>query len=871
MATKSQIGAVISIEGGSAYLKTIKQINEYTKQFETEMKALTSSFDKNGKSVEQLRKQKEALLKVINSEKDKLAQQKKMMDNIIKASKDATVTDEKWATALRTVQTEINETTANINRLEQEMNELGQNTALTLMVDAWENATDKVGEAMQKVGGAMTKYLTLPIVGGLTASVKTAADFESSFTGVKKTVDEIVDDNGELVYSYDDLKNELRRIPLETASTYEQVMGIAQAAGQLGVEADQIPKFAKNIVMLGDSTNVAYGEGATTIAQFMNIVGDSTDTVDKFGSSLVVLGNKTATDEASILALATRMASASHLIGLTTPEILGLAASMSALGVTAEAGGTAISTTFQMITKSVASGDDNLKKFGEIANMSAEEFADAWRSKPLEAFQELIKGMGKLDGEDLIMFMDELGWAGIRQSDLIRRLTSDFDGVSEAVKLATDNYISNEEAIDGQNALTKEANEVYDDFNAKVSQLKESVKLFGSSIGEQLIPMLIPLVEKLTDFFDRMSQLDEETLKSIGIVGGLIAIIGPLIAVVGTIRIQMTKWKAVMAVLKGADGLGGLGEAVGGGGGGLIGKLNTLSDVMGGLIGKGEDLAGSILNTVVPALEGSGMISLGGALAGATIAYGGAYAAATVMNDKMYESAEACEYVAKRYHWSEDKVNQFGYTWTEAGHLVEMATTNMYNTSLEDGALLVDNIDAMRQKVAELPVEVASGISEGESQVQQAAFKIPMTGVEAMKPPVEEAYGYGAELAENFASGISSGTGSVESAVAGLADIVRAYIHFSEPDVGALSDFHTWMPDMMKGLADGIDDNAYLVESAISRVADTLSLRNRMSSGNTVSINNSFTMNGAQFNEYEARKFANYITAQVNENLGRMV
>lgn len=53
---------------------------------------------------------------------------------------------------------------------------------------------------------------------------------------------------------------------------------------------------------------------------------------------------------------------------------------------------------------------------------------------------------------------------------------------------------------------------------------------------------------------------------------------------------------------------------------------------------------------------------------------------------------------------------------------------------------------------------------------------------------------------------------------------MSSYLHFSEPDVGALSDFHTWMPDMMRGLAQGIDDNLYLVDNAISRVADTLGI-----------------------------------------------
>lgn len=870
MATKSQIGAVISIEGGSAYLKTIKQINEYTKQFKTEMEALTSSFDKNYKSIGQLKKQKEALLRVIDSEKDKLAQQKKMMDNIIQASKDAKVTDEKWATALRNVQTEINETTANINKLEQEMKELNEDNALTLFVDAWENASSKTGEALQKIGGAMTKYLTVPIVTGMVASIKVASDFQSSFTGVTKTVDEIVDANGNVVYSYEQLEKELRQIPLETSSSYEQVMSIAEAAGQLGIAANEIPKFTKNVTMLGDSTNVAYDEGARSIAQFMNIVGDGTETVDKFGSSLVALGNNTATDEASILALATRMASASHQIGLSTPEILGLSASMSALGVTAEAGGTAFSTTVQMITKSVAKGDDNLKKFAKVSGMTAEEFADTWRREPVVAFQELIKGMGNLEGggEELITFMDELGWAGIRQSDLIRRLTSDYDGMTDAIKIAKDNYITDEQSDTGMNALTTEAEKRYATFAAQISQFKESVKQLADAIGQQLIPVLQPFVDKLTDIVEGFSQMDDGTKNAIIGLLGFVAIAGPVIGAIGGIIIWVARLKSAFNTLKGAEGVGGVVEAMGGGagasaagGGGLIGGLKTF--------------AGNISSKLSPAISNAiPLFAKLGGVAGLTFAMfkrGEQQFENGSMDEYLKSNAAAAENVAKNLGWTEEKVNSLGYTWTETGHLIALASQNMYTTALEDGTLMIDRTQEMRDQLAQLPTEMATGITEGESKVQSAAFKIPMTGVEAMRPPVDQAYGYGNELAVNFANGITAGTGAVEAAVSGLASIVSAYIHFSEPDKGALSDFHTWMPDMMNGLAKGIEDNAYVVESAISRVADTLAIGNRMRAGNSISISNSFTLNGASYNEYEARKFADYITDRVNENLGRMV
>ena len=58
--------------------------------------------------------------------------------------------------------------------------------------------------------------------------------------------------------------------------------------------------------------------------------------------------------------------------------------------------------------------------------------------------------------------------------------------------------------------------------------------------------------------------------------------------------------------------------------------------------------------------------------------------------------------------------------------------------------------------------------------------------------------------------------------VSGIADTIRSYLHFSVPDVGPLTDFESWMPDFMNGLADGINKSKKVVAKAVSGVADTM-------------------------------------------------
>ena len=89
---------------------------------------------------------------------------------------------------------------------------------------------------------------------------------------------------------------------------------------------------------------------------------------------------------------------------------------------------------------------------------------------------------------------------------------------------------------------------------------------------------------------------------------------------------------------------------------------------------------------------------------------------------------------------------------------------------------------------------------------------------------VSSALHWGRDLISNIISGITSKISSLVSAISDVAGKISSYLHFSEPDIGPLSDFHTWMPDFMGGLAKGINDNMYLVEDAMSNLADSMSM-----------------------------------------------
>lgn len=86
-----------------------------------------------------------------------------------------------------------------------------------------------------------------------------------------------------------------------------------------------------------------------------------------------------------------------------------------------------------------------------------------------------------------------------------------------------------------------------------------------------------------------------------------------------------------------------------------------------------------------------------------------------------------------------------------------------------------------------------------------------------------EALRWGRDIVDGIADGIRGAIGKVTGAVRGVADKIRSFLHFSEPDVGPLSDFHTYMPDMMSGLADGIKAGIPMLQKAAGLAAGAIS------------------------------------------------
>lgn len=55
-----------------------------------------------------------------------------------------------------------------------------------------------------------------------------------------------------------------------------------------------------------------------------------------------------------------------------------------------------------------------------------------------------------------------------------------------------------------------------------------------------------------------------------------------------------------------------------------------------------------------------------------------------------------------------------------------------------------------------------------------------------------------------------------------VASKIRSFLHFSVPDEGPLTDYESWMPDFVSGLAEGIEKSRGMIQKAVQGLSGDL-------------------------------------------------
>ena len=392
------------------------------------------------------------------------------------------------------------------------------------------------GSSMVKIGAA----LTASIGGAFALCAKNAIEFESAWTGVLKTV------NGS-ESQLENIKQGLIDLSNKMPPTASELAGIAEIAGQLGIETDNIVKFTETMAMLADTTNIVGEEGALQLAKFMNVMGTSQDDVDRLGASIVELGNNFSTTEADILNMASRLSDLGILANFNETQVLAWATAMSSAGIEAEMGGTAMKKMVTEIERATLSGGDSLEQFAKIAGTTSSEFKKAFGEDASKATLMFLEGLNKVkqQGGSISQVLDDMDIKEVRLRETIIKLASTHEDVAKALGMSSTAWEEN-------SALVDEASLRYGTTESQLKIMRNQIQNATLDIGNALLPVIRDLVEWVASIANWFANLDPHLKEFITKTGLIVLGIGAVLTVGGGLLIFITNLVTAFGVLAGA-------------------------------------------------------------------------------------------------------------------------------------------------------------------------------------------------------------------------------------------------------------------------------------------------------------------------------
>lgn len=521
------IGPRIGVDGEKEYRDQMQKIIAETKRLGSELKALSSSYDKNSSVISQNRQKTELLNQAINKARTAQSRQNQMLDasikkrqdlaNKIKQSIDANGKETKETQALRESYNKneiaiekykkaVADTSVEINKLEANLREIP-------------NALQTIGSTMQKVGNGMTNigknmsmYLTTPILGLAAATVKVAADFEAQMSRVSAISGAVGDELEALSQKAAEMGETTKFTATESAQAFEYM-------AMAGWKTEDMLSGIEGVMSLA----AASGEDLATTADIV------TDDLTAFGLSASDAGHF-----ADVLAAASSNANTNVAMMGETFQYAGPLAG--AMGYSIEDMALATGLMANASIKGTQAGTSLRALFTRL-------------SKPTKQSQKAIDELG-------ISITDASGKM-LPLNTVLTDMRTKFSELTETQKasyaamLAGQNGMSgflammnaSQEDVDKLNTALANANgsaeamaaTMQDNLQGQLTLLKSELESAGRTIGEIIIPYLRKGIKTVSDVVKAFKKLNPEQKKAIVNTLGIVAALGPLLSIGGKV------------------------------------------------------------------------------------------------------------------------------------------------------------------------------------------------------------------------------------------------------------------------------------------------------------------------------------------------
>lgn len=402
------------------------------------------------------------------------------------------------------------------------------------------SAIDKLGDKISTVGGTMetigkksTKALTIPIATGIGLATKSAITFDNEIQSMSALLDD-----GSL--SANDLKKQLSGLS-DASKKWSQQYGVSTSAINDGMSElikkgytynqviGAMPSILDASKASGEDFNLVMNNSTAVLEQF-GLKADSTEetlkNTQRVTDSLTYVANATAAGFSDMGEAMKYVGPVANTIGFSMEETAAAIGLMSNNGIEGSIAGTALR---GALTRLLKPSKQNIAGFEQLG-ISVDEFKNGTLTLP--------------DILDKIKANTE-GWTDAQKAAAIATAfgTEAQSGMNVLVHQGGDALRELTEKTRNASGYTKEIADVMNNTAAaKVEKFKSSLNILGITLGEKVLPIFTPFIEKTTELINKFSELDDGTQKTILKWGALIAATGPVLQLFGKLTSGVGKF-----------------------------------------------------------------------------------------------------------------------------------------------------------------------------------------------------------------------------------------------------------------------------------------------------------------------------------------
>ena len=204
-------------------------------------------------------------------------------------------------------------------------------------------------------------------------------------------------------------------------------------------------------------------------------------------------------------------------------------------------------------------------------------------------------------------------------------------------------------------------------------------------------------------------------------------------------------------------------------------------------------------------------------------------------------------------------------TVSEALAFLKLAITTTWNYIKTWLSTTLTNI---KTKFEEVFDKIKTAITERIEGAKNAIIEGMEAAADYIKSLPQKFYDWGKDMVQNLIDGIQAKIDALRAKISELAGMISSYIHFSEPDVGPLSNFHTYMPDMIDELVNGINQGIPQVAQAMNGLAQNM-VPQANAQGMANNSTNTFNINVYGAQGQNVSELADVIEQRITENVMR--